>query len=280
MTDLGNVRIHRTGPEPPDEPASRRRLLIVLAGVVILAVVGGGYLYFRAPDDDAVRTETEQMVAPGAPATRLPAEPGENIVLPPLAESDALVRELVARLSSHPRVAAWLTTDQLVRNFTVTVLNIAEGRTPSAHLRKIAPSGTFQVVTEGTTARIDPRSFQRYDSHAAAVSAIDARGAARLYATLKPRIDDAYTELGAPHGDFDRTLERAIAHLLKTPVLQAPVPVKPAPAGFAFADPSLESLSGAQKQLLRMGPANVRTVQEKLREVAQYLGIRLPETSP
>jgi hypothetical protein len=273
MTDLGDLRIHRTGPERFDEPAPRRRLPIVLAGLVILAVVGAAYLYFRAPNKDAVRTETNQVVAPGTPATRLPAEAGENIVLPPLDESDALVRELVARLSSHPRVAAWLTTDQLVRNFTVVVLNIAEGRTPSTHLRKIVPDGAFQIVTEGTTARMDPRSFQRYDSHAAAVSAIDARGAARLYATLKPRIDDAYKELGAPHGDFDRTLERAIAHLLKTPALQAPVAVKPAPAGFAFADPSLESLSHAQKQLLRMGPANVRTVQDKLREVAQYLGI-------
>lgn len=274
MTDLGDVRIHRTGPEPPDELAPRARLPIVLAGIAILAVIGGGYLFLRAPTDgDAVRTETEQIVAPGSPAARLPAEPGENIVLPPLDESDALVGELVARLSSHPRVAAWLTTDQLVRNFTVVVLNIAEGRTPATHLRKIAPSGVFQVVADGTTARIDPRSFQRYDSHAAAVSAIDARGAARLYATLKPRIDDAYKELGAPHGDFDRTLERAIAHLLKTPALEAPVAVKPAPAGFAFADPSLESLSNAQKQLLRMGPANVRAVQGKLREVAQYLGI-------
>jgi hypothetical protein len=273
MTDLGDVRIQRTGPEPPDEPASRRRLAIVLAGIAILAAIGGGYLFFRAsPDTDAVRTETAPVVEPGTPGTRLPAEPGENIVLPPLEESDALVRELVARLSSHPRVAAWLTTDQLVRNFTVVVLNIAEGRTPATHLRRIAPSGAFQVIQDGTTARIDPRSFQRYDSHAAAVSAIDARGAARLYATLKPRIDDAYKELGAPHGDFDRTLERAIAHLLQTPVRQGPIALKLAPAGFAFADPALESLSGAQRQLLRMGPANVRLVQDKLREVAEHLG--------
>jgi hypothetical protein len=274
MTDLGDVRIHRTGPEPSDEPASRSRLPTVMAVIAALAVIGGGYLYFRAPAaEDPLRTKTDVVVPPASPGSRRPAEPGENIVLPPLDESDAVVRELAGRLSSHPRVAAWLTTDQLVRNFTVVVVNIAEGRTPSAHLRKIVPSGAFQVDTDGTTARIDPRSFRRYDSHAAAVSAIDARGAARLYATLKPRIDDAYKELGAPHGDFDRTLERAIAHLLKTPALPAHVAVKPAPAGFAFADPSLESLSSAQKQLLRMGPTNMRAVQHKLREVAQYIGI-------
>ena len=42
---------------------------------------------------------------------------------------------------------------------------------------------------------------------------------------------------------------------------------------YAFADPALEGLSGAQRQLLRMGPRNVRIVQAKLREVAGFLGI-------
>ena len=43
--------------------------------------------------------------------------------------------------------------------------------------------------------------------------------------------------------------------------------------------PQLQELSAAQKQLLRMGPQNVRTVQSKLREIATALGIpasRLP----
>ena len=41
----------------------------------------------------------------------------------------------------------------------------------------------------------------------------------------------------------------------------------------------LESLTNAQKQLLRMGPRNVKLIQAKLREVAVALGIpasRLP----
>ena len=274
MTDLGELRIQRAGDPPPESGGPPRRLPIVLAAVAVLVLAGAGYLYLRnrPADTETARGQTEQVAKPEKPS-RVPAEPGENIVLPPLDETDALVRELVARLSSHPRVAAWLTTDQLVRNFAVVVLNIAEGRTPAPHLRKIAPGGTFQVIEEGTTVRIDPRSFHRYDPHANAIAGIDARGAARLYATLKPRIDDAYKELGAPHGDFDRTMERAIAQLLKPAALPETVAVHHAPAGFAFADPSFEALSPAQKQLLRMGPNNMRIVQSKLREVAQYIGL-------
>ena len=72
---------------------------------------------------------------------------------------------------------------------------------------------------------MNPRSYQRYDSHANAFGALDSRGAARLYATLKPRIEEAYKELGAPDGTFDRTLERAIVELLKTPVIEGDVAV-------------------------------------------------------
>ena len=42
---------------------------------------------------------------------------------------------------------------------------------------------------------------------------------------------------------------------------------------YTYEDARLESLSAAQKQLLRMGPRNVRLVQAKLREIAPYLGI-------
>ena len=58
--------------------------------------------------------------------------------------------------------------------------------------------------------------------------------------------------------------------------------VEPRGAGYGFADPRLERLTAAQKQLLRMGPANARLVQGSLRTIALELGIpaeRLPPVS-
>jgi hypothetical protein len=49
---------------------------------------------------------------------------------------------------------------------------------------------------------------------------------------------------------------------------------------YAFENPRIERLTAAQKQLARMGPRNVRTIQGKLREIALALGIpaeRLPQ---
>jgi hypothetical protein len=253
--------------------------------LIILGIVGLGLLlwYFGMRDgDDEDRVavhETEHAVPVGPPAERLPAEPGDDIDLPPLDESDALIRSLVSALSSHPRVMAWLTTDHLVRNMTVVVVNIADGRTPSNHLRAVRPEGDFQVRSDGRELLVDPRTFQRYDSHADAVQGLDARAVARFYATIRPRIDDAYRDLGSPHGDFDQSIERAIAELLRTPIPDGDVRVRADSVAYSYDDRAFEDLSHAQRQFMRMGPRNMRIVKAKLREVAPHLGIpesRLP----
>ena len=275
MTDLNDLKLDKW--QGSFEPEPRRKGWIrAIAAVVLLAAGGSGvyYLYSKrvqpAPAD--VRTATDQAVAPAAPVRPLP-EAGETIDLPPLDKTDAIVRELVARLSSHPTVAAWLATDQLIRNFTVVVENISNGRTPAGHLGKVRPTGGFQVREDRGGLWIDPRSFRRYDKYADAVSGLDARGAARLYATLRPRLADGYRDLGHPDGNIDQALERALIELLKTPMVEGDVALASKSVAYEFADPRLQSLSSAQRQFLRMGPRNVRLIQAKLREIAPFLGI-------
>ena len=199
--------------------------------------------------------------------------------MPPLNETDALVRELVNKVSSHPRVAAWLATDDLIRSFTIGVANVAQGQSAARQLTMLRPSSTFAVVKHGNDLAIDPRSYRRYDTLAAAAASIDAAGIARVYATLKPRIDEAARELG--DASFDATLERAIVQLLKTPIVDDLILVQTKGIGYAFVDPRLEGLTGAQKHLLRTGPQNARTIQDSLRAIALALGIpeeRLPKS--
>jgi hypothetical protein len=216
-------------------------------------------------------------VPPGA--TRLGGDVAP-LNLPPVDQSDAAVAALVKALSSHPRVAAWLATKGLVRNFTVVVENIAAGKTPAMHLHALALSSPFQTSGSPDRLAIDARSYRRYDMLAAAVASIDPAGAARLYGGLRPRIDEAYRDLGH-ETSFDAALERAIVLLLETPSPEAPVrlarPVKG--VAYPFADARLEGLSAAQKQLVRMGPENARKIQASLRAIALALGVpaeRLP----
>jgi len=264
--------------EPPPQTRPRRAGLWIVAAVGVVAIAIAAYIAFGSRQSSA-----PAITAPGGAETARQALGGEPapVALPPLDETDALVRELVRQLTAHPQVAAWLATDGLIRNFTVVVANVAEGQTPSRHLRVLRPTSSFEVVERGSDRVVDPRSFERYDEFAAATASIDAAGAARLYATLKPRIEEAYRELGNLDTPFDRTLERAIVLLLETPVPDGPVRVRVEPRGigYGFDDPKLEALTGAQKQLLRTGPRNARIIQSSLRQIALALGIP-PERLP
>ena len=262
-------------------PPNRPSWPIIVIGLLAVAAGFAIYLVFGRQTTAPVN---EQPAAAAAAPERPPSPlggPADAVTVPPLDDSDPLVRQLVGRLSSHPSVAAWLATDGLIRNFTVVVANISEGRSPSTHLRSVKPTGSFSVGTRGGAQFVEPRSYQRYDALADAVASIDAAGSARLYATLKPRIEEAAGELGYAPGSFDRMLEKAIATLLSTPDGASGVAMHPRGAvGYAYADEGLESLGGAQKHLLRMGPRNERLIKDTLREIAAALGIpaeRLPK---
>ena len=280
MTDHpGDIDLYQSTPPDSDPPPSRRRPpvgLLVAIGVLLVAL-GAAYMFLRrAPSEPSPSAAATQ---PSVDTQAQRGEPGEQIVLPPLDETDALVRQLVDRLSSQPMVAAWLTTEGLIVNFVVVTSRIARGETPVAELKAVGPIPRFRVRNAGDAAFIDPSSYRRYDRHAAAISSLDARGTARLYATLKPRIADAYGRLGKRDGEFDMTLERAIIEMLEVPVIEGDIELVPHGVVYAFADERLQDMSAAQKQLFRMGPQNVRVVQGKLREIATAVGIppsRLP----
>ena len=262
---------------PP--PASRPPSFVpwVVAALVAIAA-GGAYFYLRQPPAAPAASGAASTEATVEPLKPLGAEV-EPIELPPLDQTDMLVRQMVRALTSHSKIAAWLTTNGLIRNFTVVIDNIAAGRTPANQLRPLRPTGAFVPIDANGMMVVDARSFERYNDFAAAAASVDAAGLARLYATLKPRIEEAYRDLGV-NEPFDRALEKAIVHLLETPVVQGEIALTPRGALYAYADGRIERLSQAQKQLLRMGPRNMRVIQRKLREVALALGIpseRLPE---
>ena len=278
MPNILDYEIQKTDEPPPPEPAPNRGVWIAAGLLVAAAAVALYVVYGRRP---APQSTTARTAAPASPPVRPLGADAEPITLPPLGESDQVVRDLVRRITSHPQAIAWLATHGLIRNFTVVVANVGEGTTPARHLGALRPSSPFQVVERNGGLVIDPRSYERYDVLAAAAASIDPAGAARTYATLKPRIEEAYAELGVQPASFDGALERAIVALLQTPDIDGPVAVRPATKGigYVFADQKLERLTNAQKHLLRTGPRNVRTIKSALRQLALALGIpaeRLP----
>ncbi len=281
MSDLPDLDLRRTsgGTDGPS-PDRRSNTPWIAAAVLLVAAAIAAYFVFwgPSPSEPASTGEPDATTVMEPPAP-LGVEPVAPIELPPLDATDTLVRELLAALSSHPRIAAWLATDGLIRNFTVVVSNTSEGKTPVTHLSVLKPTGPFRTLERGPDLLVDARSFERYDGVTQAFTSVNAGDAARLYSTLKPRIEDAYRELGFPNATFDRALERAIVLLLGTPIPAEPIAVEPKGIVYGFADDRLEGLTPAQKQLLRFGPKNARAIQRQLRDIALALGVpasRLP----
>jgi hypothetical protein len=282
MEPLDDFRLGSESAPPDDtEPdrGSRAPLWIAMALlVVIVAVVS--VVWFRRASTDTKRPAAAQAKPAAQSDPHEPLGPAvQPIDLPPLVLTDPLVRELLGKLSSSPTLAAWLATDGLIRAFVVSVENVADGQTPVKHIRALAPRSPFRTVNEGPSIVIDTRSYSRYDGLANAAASMDAAGLARIYSIVKPRLMEAYQELGHPDGDIDRAVEQAIVLLLQTPVVDGPVTLRSRVLSYKYEREDLEALSPAQKQLLRMGPRNVRVVQDQLRAIARELGIpfsRLP----
>ena len=252
------------------------RVALIIGGVAVLAVAG--YLILGRRSSPADAPAPAATTSPRA--ERSPADAAERIDLPALDDSDALVRQRVGVLSSHPLVSAWLATNGLIRNVVVVIDNIAHGVTPSKHLRVLRPGGEFRVVKRGDRIVVDPRNYDRYSRIVAAASTIDPPLAARTYETFKPLLQSAYDELGNQE-PVDRALERAIVALLQVPAIDGDVRLVQAGEGigYEYEDEKLETLTGAQKQLLRMGANNVRAIQQQLRLFGQTLGIPAPRLS-
>lgn len=256
-------------------PSGRPLALLLVLGLVALAA-GAGWLWLRSRQGPEAPATTDGVADP-PPSPPPAADPGVRpLDLPALDASDAFVRDLAATLSSHPRVAAWLVTDELVRRFVVAAVNLAAGASPAAHLEFMAPEEDFRVREAEGRLLIHPRSYRRYDVLADAFVSLDVEGTARLYRQLRPLIDEAYAELGIPDLTFDEILGRAVANLLAVRFPEEPVEVTPGEVLYEFRDPALEARSDAEKHLLRMGAENGRRVQAKLEELAGALGLPLP----
>jgi hypothetical protein len=252
---------------------NRTIIAIFVVLVVIIAAAFGWWYLSRDEVDEPLEGAAVSTPTPvPEPTPTLEERLSTRLRGTTLATSDAVVRELAAEISSHPKLAAWLVNEDLIRRFVASVDNIASGVSPQAHLDFLRPKESFEVDERRNGALvIEPDSYGRYDLVARVFASFDTDGTVTLYRELEPLIDEAYAEIGPAGADFDDRLDRAFDSLLAVPVLEGDAEVEQLIVTYAWADDELEALSGAQRHLLRMGPHNVSLIQAKLGELRAAL---------
>jgi len=270
------------GPDPKNGPLfqSRRRqreggrpVAPILGGVVLaLLVAGAAWMWLRS--DGRMAPQPNRIVAADSGAASDAAPPPDPVLdLPELDSSDVVLRQVLSQLSNHPEWAKWLVPEDLIRRFVTSVVNVAGGESPRSHVEFLAPEGSFETEAAGDGLAIDPASYRRYDLLTETFLSLEPEVAARWYRLLHPLFEEAHRELGLRDRTFDESLAAAMGVLLAVQVPDGEVLLRQNEAVFEYQDPALESLTAAQKHLLRLGPANATRVQDQLRDLASSTGI-------
>ena len=265
MDTFDDQRLERT--PPPEAQHRGPRLAIMLVAVAgLLAGAGAAWWWTRT---DPI---TPAAVATNSTEASVRATEDATPTLPPVNQMDTFLRALLGALSAHPDFVRWLTTDDLVQQMANGIDRVSRGQSPAAYVPVLRPVGDFEVTRRPSAITVDPASYQRYDRLASLVESVEARGVAEAYRTIEPRLDEAYRALGRTEGGVDNAVDTALQLLLDTPVTTDPVTLVPGKgATYAYSDPELERLTPIQKQLLRMGPDNVRRIQARLRAIRAEL---------
>lgn len=241
-------------------------VLLSVAGVVLLGL-GGIALWSRPapapPAPTPAPPELEPVDEPPRPFAPLPTR----------AQSDKDLRRALAGLSRSAGWARWLAADDLLSRFVSAVDAISEGKSPRQSLDVLTPSGRFSAVVRNGVEFAAPESWARYDAVGEVLESVDAASAGAVYAKFRALFDAAYRHFGYPDRRFDDQLAQAVAHLLAAPVPGRELALTAKGGVWVYDDPKLESLSAAQKHLLRMGPRNVKRVQSALRAFSKGAGL-------
>ncbi len=262
--------------------------LVITFIIVLVAMIGvvGYYLTSGEPESEVTEkiaipkvvqpvkpAPVPEPAPPTDPVIETPVEEEEpDFVLPLLDDSDQLIRDGSVSLTRHEGVNAWVAPNQLIRKFVAFTDNVAHGQIAREPVRSLTPAGPFLVrKIDKKTFELDPASYDRYTPFVEIAVSIDARRAAEFYHLLRPLVQTAYSELGYGNQSFDDVMFQAIGRLLETPVLEGQIRLVQPVVMYKFEDPKLESLSAAQKQVIRMGPSNTRLLQAKVSELALEL---------
>ena len=247
----------------------RTGFLLAGVGAALIIILGIQFWPFSeegAEDQpmpqDEMSTPAENLPAANA-TTQAPvvdngdARPDEALpepILPPLSESDAWVREALGEWSPP---AEWLAREELISRLSVVLQNAAQGQLPRRQLSFLAPSEVFPVVKEGEVIFADPAGYARYTPYLDLLEKMPPARAAQLFNQMEPLVMEAFALLGE-RTPLQNTLQAAASQIEALPELNAPVMLVQPNVMYLYADPELESRSELDKQLLRMGPDNVR----------------------
>ncbi len=223
-------------------------------------------------------TEAGRPVERRAPEACVEPPPAPRPPLPPLGESDAAVADEVGGCVGG-LAPTWVFQQDLLRRAAAVLAAAGAGRVPRRQLAFMDVTGPFRAVDRNGVAHLDPGSYRRYERFVDIVTCLPPRRAVDVIDHFEPLLTEALAALGDAGPDVRTRVGALLERVLSVPTPPGFVPLTRPNVLYEYADPSLEALDDFQKQLLRMGPANLARLQDYARAVQAELE-RAPTPPP
>jgi hypothetical protein len=262
-----------------------------VAIVVLAAIIAAGvYLVRKAMRPNETQGSAQQALPTPAsssapissastapiqhPITQAETSPAaaSTAPLPALTDSDASVLSALSTLASGGDLRSLLVPSQIISRTVATVDVLPRHGLGSSYILPLhTPKGSMQTSQANGVTIINSSNAGRYDPYVAVLESVDPHALVGWYRHNYPLFQQAYRELGYPHGYFNDRLIVAIDDMLAAPELHDPIAVTKSGPHYVFVDPQLQSLSNGQKLMVRMGSANEQQFKAKLRMIRSLL---------
>ena len=260
--------------EPP-AASGNTKLILTIAIVIALAATVIAWLWVNQQSSEPTQIELPKRVEVIEPEQPQPEDPmpqelpetvelevaEEQVILPELAAS---TKDVLQQLKLAEQDTSVLTSSELIRDAVVFIDNLRNGLVVRDKAGVEGPRNAFRVLEQNGKLYIDPRSYDRYNTLVDWFVSLDTEVLVAMMERYRPLIAAALAEIGYLDTSPEQVLIEAIALLNGTPAVGTVVELTDDTVMYRFTDPALEALPAAQKQMLRLGPDNIRRVKLKL----------------
>lgn len=285
MRDFGQEQ-----PQPTNAQSHKGKLIISVIVVLAVAVVIVFWLaqqqekqaetVIKQPEVVTQPAEQEQEPAAETDISEPIPEISETVELEtqpdpepaaPLPTLTASKQAVLDELQAAEQNIAPIVGEQLIRDAVVFIDNLRQGLVIREKAVVEGPKSNFRVLEQNDKIYIDPRSYDRYNPVVDWFVSLDTEVLVAMSKRYEPLIQEALAEIGYPDQSATQVMLEAIDVLLATPSVGTVIELNDDSVMYRYADPTLEALPAAQKQMLRTGPDNIRRIKLKLEDLQQAL---------